>query len=99
MTLDDIRDIIKNEKYMFSDHAVKRMIRRSISRGEVESVIGTGEIIEEYPNDKYSPSCLVHGKTGEGRSLHVQVSMPPTVVVITVYEPDPQEWINGRTRR
>lgn len=99
MTLNDIRDRIKGREYMFSDHAVKRMIRRFISRHEVEGVINTGEIIEEYPHDKYSPSCLVHGRTGEGRSLHVHVSMPPTVVIITVYEPDPKEWINGKTRR
>jgi Domain of unknown function (DUF4258) len=49
MTLDGIRNKIKEGRYGFSDHAVKRMIKRSISRQEVETVIGEGEIIEEYP--------------------------------------------------
>ncbi|HHT9146748.1 MAG TPA: DUF4258 domain-containing protein [Candidatus Wunengus sp. YC61] len=99
MTLDGIRNKIKEGQYGFSDHAVKRMIKRSISRRELETVISGGEIIEEYPHDKYSPSCLVYGKTEAGRDLHIQVSLPPIVVVITAYEPDPEEWENGRNRR
>ena len=99
MTLDGIRDKIKTGQYRFSDHAVKRMIKRSISRQEIETVIDEGEIIEEYPDDKYSPSCLLYGKTKAGRTLHIQVSFPPVVVVITAYEPDPEEWISGRKRR
>lgn len=59
----------------------------------------SGEIIEEYHDDKYSPSCLIYGKTEVGRDLHIQVSYPPSVVVITVYEPDPEEWVDFKTRR
>jgi hypothetical protein len=58
-----------------------------------------GEIIEEYPDDKYSPSCLIYGQTNKGKNLHVQISLPPAVVVITTYEPDPEEWVNGKIRR
>jgi hypothetical protein len=99
MTIDAIRNKIKSGTYLFSDHAVKRMIKRNVARQEVESVILAGDIIEEYPGDKYSPSCLIYGKTQAGRDLHIQVSCPPSVVVITVYEPDPEEWVNSRTRR
>ncbi len=76
MTLNGIQDKIKEGQYRFSDHAVKRMIRRSISRQDVETVICEGEIIEEYPLDKFSPSCLVYGKTEMGRNLHIQISLP-----------------------
>jgi len=99
MTIRDIRDKIRKQEYRFSDHAVKRMIQKSIGRHEVEKVILGGEIIEEYPDDKYSPSCLIYGKTEKGRNLHVQVSSPPAVVVITAYEPDPEEWIDWKVRR
>lgn len=71
MTIEDIRGKIKKGQYRFSDHAVKRMIQKSIDRHEVEEVISGGEVIEEYPDDKYSPSCLIHGKTEKGRNLHV----------------------------
>ncbi len=75
------------------------MIKRFIDRHEVEEAIMNGEIIEEYPEDKYSPSCLIYGKTKKGRDLHVQVSLPPKVVIITTYEPDPSEWIDCKIRR
>ncbi len=99
MTIKDIQDKIKNGEYRFSDHSVKRMIEKSVDRYEVEEVVLGGEIIEEYPDDKYSPSCLIYGKTSKGRNLHVQISYPPSVLVITTYEPDPKEWVNGKVRR
>ena len=99
MEIGKIQEIIRKRKYRISEHAVKRMIQRSIERYEVEESTLSGEIIEDYPDDKYSPSCLIYGKTIEGKSLHVQVSYPPKVVVVTLYEPDTVEWIDGRIRR
>jgi hypothetical protein len=99
MELKELRDKISRGEYRYSDHAVKRMIRRSIDRAEIEEAVLSGEIIEEYPADKYSSSCLVYGRTRFGRHLHVQLSIPPTVVIITVYDPDETEWIDYRVRR
>lgn len=99
MPINLIKDKILEGEYRFSEHAVKRMIKRSIDRFEIEDAIINGEIIEEYPNDKYSPSCLIYGKTRNGRDLHVQASLPPSIVIITAYEPDPSEWVDYRIRR
>ena len=99
MELKELRDKISRGEYRYSDHAVKRMIRRSIDRAEIEEAVLSGEIIEEYPDDKYSPSCLVYGRVRSGRHLHVQLSIPPTVVIITAYDPDETEWIDYRVRR
>jgi hypothetical protein len=99
VTIKSIQNKIRSGRHRFSDHSVKRMIKRKITRYEMESAILAGEIIEEYPDDKYSPSCLIYGKTENGRDLHIQLSYPPSVVVITVYEPDPEEWLDFRTRR
>ncbi|MBW1780454.1 MAG: DUF4258 domain-containing protein [Deltaproteobacteria bacterium] len=94
-----VQEKIRIGKYRFSEHAVKRMIKRGIDRHEVEEAIFEGELVEKYPDDKYSPSCLISGKTRVGRVLHVQVSLPPLVVIVTAYEPDPEEWIEGKIRR
>jgi len=99
MSIVGIQSKIQAEEYRVSDHAVKRMIQKSIERHEVVETILNGEIIEEYPEDKYSPSCLIYGKTSAGRDLHVQVSLPPKVVVVTTYPPDPDEWVDCRIRR
>lgn len=58
-------------------------------------------IIEEYPEDRYSPSCLLLGFTQAGRPLHIQVSLADTdlVKIITLYEPSVEEWINYSQRR
>ena len=99
MTIKGIQDKIRKGEYRFSDHAVKRMIKKSTERHEVEEALLDGEIIEEYPDDKYSPSCLIYGKTREGRNLHAQVSHSPAVIVIATYEPDSEEWVDWKTRR
>lgn len=59
------------------------------------------EVIENYPNDKYGPSCLVLGFTRAGRPLHIQCSHPsrPLVKIITLYEPESSKWSEFRTRR
>jgi hypothetical protein len=99
MELTEIRAKIQTGEYRYSDHAVKQMIKRSIDRREIEDAVLTGEIIEEYPDDKYSPSCLVYGKTKAGRDLHVQLSLSPAVVIITTYGPEKAEWVDCRVRR
>jgi hypothetical protein len=99
MTLEEIQRKVKEGEYRLSQHAITRMIKWRIDRSELEEAILLGEIIEQYPHDKYSPSCLVYGRTSGGRNLHVQVSFPPKVVVITTYEPDPGEWIDHKTRK
>ena len=99
VNLKEIQNFIRKGEYRFSEHAVKRMIERAIDRFEVEHALIRGEIIEEYPDDKYSPSCLVYGKTENGRVLHIQVSAPPSVVVVTLYEPNTEEWVNNKYRR
>lgn len=95
MTLKDIQDAIQKGEYQYSLHAVKRATERQISR----QAIANGEIIENYPDDKYSPSCLIFGRTDENRPLHVQVSFPPHVKIIMVYEPDANEWEEYRVRK
>ncbi len=99
MVIKPIRDRILGSKYRISDHAVKQMIKRSITRLEIEEAVINGEIIEEYPDDKYSPSCLIYGRTKTEKDLHVQLSLPPLIIVITTYDPDPEEWINCKIRR
>jgi hypothetical protein len=97
-----IRAKFERRQYEFSKHAVDQSIIRDISVAEVEEAIsGQSEIIEDYPKDKYGPSSLVLGFTKARRPLHVQCSYPtrPLVKIITLYEPDPDLWIDFRVRR
>lgn len=60
-----------------------------------------GEVIEDYPKDKYGPSCLVFGMTKSRRPIHIQCSYPSRKIVkiITLYQPDPRQWIEYKVRR
>jgi len=88
-------------EFDFTRHAFRRAVERNISEKEIRQAAATGELIEDYPHDKYSPSCLICGFTQENRPLHLQVSYAdtPLVRIITLYEPDPEEWIDFRKRR
>ena len=99
--IDEIRHKIATDQFEFSRHAVDQSIIRRISVQEVKDVIATGTVIEDYPDDKYGPSCLIYGTTTAGRPVHLQCSYPsrPLVKIITLYEPDPDRWINFKTRR
>lgn len=98
----EIREKIKKRLYEFSKHAVDQSIIRDISVAELEEAIaGRSEVIENYPEDKYGPSCLILGYTKSGRPLHVQCSYPsrPLIKIITLYQPDPDLWIDFRVRK
>jgi Domain of unknown function (DUF4258) len=87
--------------YELSKHAADQSIVRNIGIDELaEALIHHSELIEDYPADKYGPSCLILGFTDAGRALHLQCSYPerPLVKIITLYEPDPKSWINLKSR-
>ena len=86
--LHDIRDKILQRHYEFSKHAVDQSITRNISVVEVEqAILNRSELIEDYPDDKYGPSCLVLGFTDVERPLHIQCSYPSRALIkiITLY--------------
>jgi hypothetical protein len=97
--IDAIKDLVQRRAFTFTDHALRQLLKRNISDDDVVDALLDDDIIEDYPNDKYGPSCLIYGRTRDGRILHVQCSCPPRVCVITTYQPNPDEWIDGRVRR
>ena len=89
------------KRLVFRTHAIRRMFQRRISPQEIRHVLETGVIVEEYPDDLPYPSRLVLG-WHTTRPLHVVAADNPAeqeTIVITVYEPDPDQWELGFTRR
>jgi hypothetical protein len=92
--IEELRQKLATGAFEYSLHAVRQMIARKITNEEIIETVLAGVVIEDYPTDKYGPSCLVSGETVQKRSLHVQCSYPsrPLVKIITAYEPAPAEW-------
>ncbi len=85
----------------FRLHAVQRMFERDVSADDVRQVMRTGKVVENYPEDKPFPSCLMLGRVGN-RPLHVVLAVDRSTdraIVITIYEPDPRLWESGFERR
>ena len=97
----EIRRKFAEEQFEFSKHAVDQSILRQIRVQEMKEAIASGQVIEDYPEDKYRPSCLICGLTQAQRPIHVQRSYPSRslIKIITVYEPDPQRWNDDFTQR
>ena len=90
--INKIREIVQGNQHRFTLHAVERIIERDIQPDEIKEAILNGEIIENYPEDKYGPSCLICG-TCNNKILHIQCSIEP-MWIITAYDPTlcPDKW-------
>jgi hypothetical protein len=75
-------------------HCQKRMLERNITRKDVENCIRHGEIIEEYPLDKYNdsensfPSCLILWiDVDENNVFHVVLGYKGRkIIIISAYD-------------
>ena len=89
MDLDLIQKLVNERKMKWSTHVAARMHERNIKRMDVLNCLLHGEIIEEYPDDFPTPSCLVFGTTLRNEVIHVVAGCDDsTVYIITVYRPD-----------
>jgi hypothetical protein len=100
-SIDEIRQKIEQNQFELSKHALDQSIIRDITISEIKQAIIKGNIIEDYPDDKYGASCLILGFTHSNRPLHIQSSYPsrPLIKIITIYQPSETLWKNNYTIR
>jgi len=96
-----IRNKIKEGRYIISFSHTDKMRLRKIEAEEIEEAIFNGMIIEPYPDDPRGPSCLIMGFSNQNRPLHVLCGKieDNEILIITAYEPDPNEWEEDWMRR
>lgn len=95
-----IRSHIETGDYQFRKHAAERASERGINPLDVKDAILNGDIIEKYSDDPRGHSCLVCGRTESGRALHIVCGCLHDIVwIVTVYEPDSEEWADPLHRR
>jgi hypothetical protein len=90
------------KKLLFLPHAIRQMSRpeRMITPHEVERVVMTGELVEDYPHDGRGHSCLLLGLGDNGRAIHVVCSPKEDyLAMITAYLPDTTQWSSDYRRR
>jgi len=100
--LEEIIEAIRAGRVRITDHAYEEAQEDNLSFDEIFFSLFQGEIIEEYPEDRPYPSCLIYGNTFLGEPVHSVWAYNRAnrwAVLITVYRPDPQRWIDWRKRR
>jgi hypothetical protein len=104
MTIDEIRQLIREGRYEISIHAQQERLEDDLDIEEIEQAILQGELIEQYPDDPRGASCLVGGTAGT-KQIHVVLGWATIKHLtekrlrwITVYIPKPPKWKDIRTR-
>ncbi len=101
MNAGNIIEAIRNNRVKITDHADEEAADDSLMYDEIYYSVIHGEIIENYPNDRPYPSCLILGRNFAGEPIHSVWGYNQEnlwAVLITVYRPDPDRWINWRER-
>jgi hypothetical protein len=102
MNLVDIVDAIREHNIRITDHADEEAQSDHLSYDEIYYSVRNGHLIEHYPSDKPYPSCLIFGRNHKGEPIHTVWAYNNTskhAVLITVYRPDPNLWIDYKQRR
>ncbi|MBS5385747.1 MAG: DUF4258 domain-containing protein [Clostridiales bacterium] len=86
--INNLQEYFLKDTIVISAHAKNRCRERGIKQKDIRNCIMTGEIIEQYPEDYPFPSCLVCGKSTDGRIIHVVISNEGEAGrIITAYIP------------
>ena len=102
MNISDIIEAIRANRVRITDHADEEAEDDRLMFDEIYFSVFHGEIIEDYPTDKPYPSCLIYGQTFSGDPVHsvwAYNAQSQWAVLVTVYRPDPDRWINWRERK
>ena len=99
MDIELLQRLCRDNRIMWTIHALKRIRERGIPAEEVLRCIAQGTVIENYPDDRPFPSCLIHCGAGS-RPLHAVVSSDGTeITIITAYIPNGDEWEDDYQKR
>jgi hypothetical protein len=98
--IEQFRKLNKPECFVVTQHSRRRLAERNITINDICTVIQSGEIIEDYPEDYPFPSCLIMGISA-GRVIHIVASIDEDIVyLITAYIPDNEKWeTDWKTRK
>jgi len=88
-----IRRCVRERKILWTYHVQMRLKGRTLSREALLQAVGTYEVIESYPDEKYLPSYLVYCDSQEG-ACHIHIATDvagDNVRIVTVYRPSADE--------
>ena len=101
MEIIDAPNAVQSGRIRSTNHADEGAQSDRVSYDEMFSSAPKGMIIEDYPNDKPYPSCLIAGNSFKGEPVHsfwAHNKETRWAALVTIYRPDPARWINWKRR-
>ena len=101
VNIENIINAIRNNRVRITDHADEEAVDDCLTYEEIYFSVIHGEVIEDYRSDKPYPSCLILGRNFSGEPIHSVWAYNPEnlwTVLITVYLPAPERWIDWKVR-
>ena len=101
MDLEALKLAISVENYRISSHAINEASEDSLEIKTIIKSLKVSEIIEDYPDGKPLPCCLVLSYI-EDFPIHTVWAydkITEKCILVTVYKPDPTKWVEFKKRR
>ena len=101
-TIKELIRVLRSGRVWVTDHADEEAYNDRLTYEDIFGSVVAGEIIEEYPEDRPYPSCLICGNSPKGEPVHSVWAYngdTQSAVLVTVYRPDPAKWTNWKIRR
>ncbi|RPJ54576.1 MAG: DUF4258 domain-containing protein [Dehalococcoidia bacterium] len=102
MDIANIINAIQANRVNITQHARKEAKDDNLLLDEILYSTRNGEIIEDYPDDTPYPSCLVYGQNQDTYPVHsvwAYATDSQIAILITVYRPDPNRWVDWKIRK
>jgi hypothetical protein len=94
-----LRKAVRESRYLITQHAQQRMGLRKITHGNIQHVVLTGDVIEEYPANRPYPKALFMAHV-DGEPVYVSCAFDGNrAYIITVHRYDVERWLDPWTRR
>lgn len=94
-----LRKAVAEDRYILTVHAQQRMGLRKITHADIKYVVGRGDVVEQYPDNKPNPKALFMAEI-EGEPLYISCAFDGNCAyIITVHRYDPGKWVDPWTRR
>jgi hypothetical protein len=94
---------VRERKYRLTSHAEREREADQITVQEIDEAVLSDacKLVEDYPTDPRGHSCLILGWTHVDLPIHLVCGhlYEEEFVVITIYRPSPEQWIDWRIRK
>ena len=98
MNIEEIKNCVRTDQYLYSLHADIERKADKLTFAQIEEALLNCVILEQYPDTGRGESCLVVGFAANV-PLHVVCGWRgDRIVLITVYIPQPPQFIDPWTR-